>query len=73
MELHSLVEYKLATIHIENIHAILAALDASIKALTPYQHYTPVAHSLEELKNNRSVLISHLKQQRDIVEQKGLK
>jgi hypothetical protein len=60
MKLVKLKDYKLAKAFTEDSKSFLRVLDLSIRGLTPYQHYKPIASALNSLSDNKKILEAHL-------------
>jgi len=71
MTVLNLRDFKLAKIYVKDIEDIIKLIDASAKQLIPYVRYKPISKILTEMRANRSILESHLRKYKRLIESKG--
>lgn len=68
---NDLKKYRLAKKLVEDLEKINVIMEQTKKDLKPYFHYYPVRQTLENLISNHDILLSNLKRQKIVVNNKG--
>lgn len=68
----NLRNYRLAKEFEKDSHDFLRAIDLSIKALTHFRHYKPIANILHTLTDQRAILSAHLNTANKILAKKDI-
>lgn len=71
MSVFNAKKYKLAKVICGDLELILKVVNLSLRGLEPYRPYTPVRRLIESLKEEKSILESHLEKQKKIKKEKG--
>jgi len=70
--IQSLTKYKKSKLIVKELVEVNKILRSTIKALLPYNKYTPVKNILSYIVQEKVILDLHLKKQKEIFASKGL-
>jgi hypothetical protein len=71
MSLHNAKDYKLAKIFCNDLELILKIVGLAIRGLEQFRHYKPVTRLLYNLKEEKTILESHLDKYKKVKKDKG--